>query len=140
MFLGVKVVIDKHTEKVWIGQPTFSKTILFKFGMENSNEVTTPVDTSTKLMKADEHDSGRSRWVSGVRFERNPLLNLAQWKSKYINIVVLTILSYQTASYILLYFSRMHAAALDTIYIIYIKPSATLHFSSPTALKTIEIL
>ena len=55
-FFGVKVVIDKHTETVWIGQPAFSKTILFKFGMKNSNEVTAPVDTSTKLMKADEHD------------------------------------------------------------------------------------
>jgi len=35
IFLGVKVVQDQHTRKVWIGQPALTKNILQKFGMDN---------------------------------------------------------------------------------------------------------
>ena len=52
------------------------------------------------------HSSSGSRWVWG--FNRNPLLNLAQWQSKYINIVVLTICHSKQ-----LHTTVFHAAALN---------------------------
>ena len=52
-FLGVKVVQDKESSDVWIGQPT---SVLQKYVMENVKSVNTPVDTSTKLMKAKEDE------------------------------------------------------------------------------------
>ena len=55
-FLGVKIVHDQHIREVWIGQPGLTKTILQKFGKENCNAISTPVDTSTKLTQAEEHD------------------------------------------------------------------------------------
>ena len=47
---------------VWIGQPVYTQDILEKFGMSNAKPVSTPVDTSMKLVKAtddsDEVDQG----------------------------------------------------------------------------------
>jgi len=51
-FLGMKIVQDEKTGKVWIGQPAYTESVLQKFGMENSKPVRTPVDTGTKLVKA----------------------------------------------------------------------------------------
>ena len=55
-FLGVKVVRDKESGDVWIGQPAYATSVLQKYGMENVKAVNTPVDTSTKLMKAKEDE------------------------------------------------------------------------------------
>jgi hypothetical protein len=55
-FLGVKVVQDKESGDVWIGQPAYATSVLQKYGMENVKTVNTPVDTSTKLMKAKEDE------------------------------------------------------------------------------------
>lgn len=51
-FLGMKIVQDKATGKVWIGQPAYTESLLQKFEMETAKAVATPVDTGTKLMKA----------------------------------------------------------------------------------------
>ena len=43
-FLGVKIVQNHGAGTVWIGQPTYTEAILQKFGMENCEPLTTPVD------------------------------------------------------------------------------------------------
>ena len=48
-FLGMKVVQDKKTGNIWIGQPAYTENLLKKFGMDTSKPVSTPVDTSTKF-------------------------------------------------------------------------------------------
>ena len=53
-FLGVSVKQNPKTGETWIGQPMYTQTILQKFGMENAKTVSTPVDSSTKLLKATE--------------------------------------------------------------------------------------
>ena len=67
-FLGVKVVQDKKSSDVWIGQPAYATSVLQKYGMENVKTVNTPVDTSTKLMKAkeDEECVDQQRYQSAV--------------------------------------------------------------------------
>ena len=50
-FLGVKVVQSKNLNSIWIGQPSFTKTLLKRFGMEQSNPTATPFDVGTKLLK-----------------------------------------------------------------------------------------
>ena len=50
--LGQQVI--QKNGKVWIGQPTYTENILKKFGMENCKPVETPVDLSSKLIKAKE--------------------------------------------------------------------------------------
>ena len=58
-FLGVKVVQDKESSDVWIGQPT---SVLQKYVMENVKSA------STKLMKAkeDEECVDQQRYQSAV--------------------------------------------------------------------------
>ena len=43
-FFGVKIVQNHGAGTVWIGQPTYTKAILQKFGLENCKPLTTPVD------------------------------------------------------------------------------------------------
>ena len=52
-FLGVKVVQNHKTGRVWIGQQSYTEgiNILKKFGMEDGKNIQTPVDISTKLTK-----------------------------------------------------------------------------------------
>ena len=50
--LGV-AVNQNHAEKsIWIGQPTYTSTILEKFGMKEAKPIATPVNTDSKLVKA----------------------------------------------------------------------------------------
>ena len=51
-FLGMKILQDKQTGNVWIGQPAYVESVLKMFGMDNSKPVSTPIDPSTKLTKA----------------------------------------------------------------------------------------
>ena len=51
-FLGVSVKQNPKTGETWIGQPLYTQSILRKFGMENARSIRTPVDPSTKLLKA----------------------------------------------------------------------------------------
>ena len=55
-FLGLKVVQDKVSGDVWIGQPAYVRKVLERFGMQDAKSVATPVDTSSKLVKATEDD------------------------------------------------------------------------------------
>lgn len=50
-FLGMKIIQDEETGKVWIGQPAYTESFLQKFEMDMAKPVATPVDTSTKLLK-----------------------------------------------------------------------------------------
>jgi len=56
-FLGVKVVQDHKTGSVWIGQQSYTESILRRFGMEDAKKIRTPVDTSTKLVKGAVEDT-----------------------------------------------------------------------------------
>ena len=53
-FLGIRVVQDDNT--VWLGQPLYVEKVLTRFGMQDANPISTPVDPSTKLTKAAEGD------------------------------------------------------------------------------------
>ena len=55
-FLGMKIVQDEATGNVWIGQSAYIESLLKKFGMDEAKPVATPVDTSTKLVKATDDD------------------------------------------------------------------------------------
>lgn len=55
-FLGMKVVQDKVSGDVWIGQPAYVGKVLERFGMQDARSVVTPVDTSSKLVKAAKDD------------------------------------------------------------------------------------
>lgn len=55
-FLGLKVVQDKVSGDVWIGQPAYVRKVLERFGMQDAKSVATPVDTSSKLVKTTEDD------------------------------------------------------------------------------------
>ena len=49
-FLGIKVVHNDKTGRVWIGQPGYTHRLLKRFKMEEAKPVAAPVDTSTKLI------------------------------------------------------------------------------------------
>ena len=51
-FLGIKIIQDENAGKVWIGQQQYTENILKKFGMVDCKATRTPVDVSTKLVKA----------------------------------------------------------------------------------------
>lgn len=51
-FLGVKVIQDSSKGQIWIGQPSYTESILRKFGMEDAKPIETPVDPNQKLCKA----------------------------------------------------------------------------------------
>ena len=53
-FLGVQVIQDHDNGTVWIGQSTFTKSVLQKYGMSEAKPVKTPVNVNFKLLKASE--------------------------------------------------------------------------------------
>ena len=53
-FLGVRMIQNPQTGKVWIGQEAHARRVLQKFGMENAKPIDTRVDTSSKLVKTTE--------------------------------------------------------------------------------------
>ena len=54
-FLGTKILQDEKSGNIWIGQPVYTNN-LKRFGMQDCKAVSTPVDTSTKLVKATSDD------------------------------------------------------------------------------------
>ena len=50
-FLGVQVIQDHKDGKVWIGQPTFTESVLKKYGMEEAKPISTPVNVNSKHPK-----------------------------------------------------------------------------------------
>lgn len=55
-FPGLKVVQDRTSGDVWLGQSRYVSSTLKKFGMLEARSVVTPVDTSTKLVAATDDD------------------------------------------------------------------------------------
>ena len=51
-FLGVNVVQDLPNGKVWLGQSSYTKSVLQQFGMTDAKAVKTPVNPSMKFSKA----------------------------------------------------------------------------------------
>ena len=49
-FLGIKVVLNDKTGRVWIGQPGYTHRLLKRFKMDEAKPVASPVVTSTKLI------------------------------------------------------------------------------------------
>ena len=66
-FLGANIDQDKESDRVCIGQPAYTSSVLQKFGMEHAKPVTTPVDTAVKLVKATEDECvDQKRYQSAV--------------------------------------------------------------------------
>ena len=67
-FPGMKIVQDESTRNVWVGQQVYTENLLRKFGMESAKPVATPVDCSTKLVKATDSDEciGQQKYQSAV--------------------------------------------------------------------------
>ena len=55
-FLGMKVEQNGQNGSVWIGQRAYTESLLKRFGMEDCNPVSTPVDISSKLTHATDND------------------------------------------------------------------------------------
>ena len=55
-FLGVKIIQDQLTGVTWIGQPSFTKKILQKYGMHDSKPVSSPVNPDIKLIAYENSD------------------------------------------------------------------------------------
>ena len=55
-FLGVSVHRNLDNHSMWIGQPTYTASIIEKYGMKDAKAIATPVNTSIKLVKAKEGD------------------------------------------------------------------------------------
>ena len=55
-FLGMKILQEEKTGAVWIGQPTYTESLLKKFGIEEAKSVSTPVDTSMKFVQVTEDE------------------------------------------------------------------------------------
>ena len=51
-FLGVQVIQDDDRGTVWIGQPTFTESVLQKYSMSEAKSVKTPVSVNSKLLYA----------------------------------------------------------------------------------------
>ena len=64
-FLGVKVVQNHKDGTIWIGQPTFTESVLKKSGMDNCKSLTTPVDTGIKLVNGSED----SEYVDKIEYQ-----------------------------------------------------------------------
>ncbi len=56
-FLGVKFIQDQTTGNAWMGQQSYTENILKRYGMQDCKTIRTPVDTSTKLVKAKDEDT-----------------------------------------------------------------------------------
>ena len=54
-FLGVKVVQDIPGGTIWMGQPSYTETVLREFSMVDAKAVKTPVNPSVKPSKATEN-------------------------------------------------------------------------------------
>ena len=54
-FLGVQVIKNAENSSIWIGQPSFVEHLLNKYGMGDAKPSKTPVNLSSKLLKASEN-------------------------------------------------------------------------------------
>ena len=54
--LGTKIRQDEKSMNIWIGQPAYTNKFPAKFGMQDCRTLGTPLDVSTKLVKATSND------------------------------------------------------------------------------------
>ena len=52
----MKVIQDKESKSIWIGQPAYTENLLKRFGMQDSKPTSTPVDVNSKLQPATKQD------------------------------------------------------------------------------------
>ena len=53
-FLGMKIIQDETSRDVWISQPEYTDNVIKKYGMQDAKCMSTPVDPSMKLVKAED--------------------------------------------------------------------------------------
>ena len=56
-FLGISIIQNQEKKTAWIGQPTYTETLLAKMGMSDCNSVKTPIDPGNHLEKASDEES-----------------------------------------------------------------------------------
>ena len=68
-FLGVQVIQDHKKGTIWIGQPTFTESVLQKCGMNEAKPIKTPVNVNSKLLNTSEESElvDQSLYQSAVR-------------------------------------------------------------------------
>ena len=71
------ISVNQHADGIWIGQPGYTKKVLERFNMMDCKPVSTPADSSTKLMKAGEDDELCDREL--YQSEVGSLLYLSVW-------------------------------------------------------------
>ena len=52
--LGLEIHRDRSARKLWLGQEKYARTVLARFGMETCKPVSTPMESSVQLEKADD--------------------------------------------------------------------------------------
>ncbi len=62
-FLGMKIIQDESSGDVWIGQPAYTDKVIRKYGMQDAKCVSTPVDSSNKLVKSEDGEERFDRSV-----------------------------------------------------------------------------
>lgn len=62
-FLGVKIIQNKEKGSIWIGQETYTESILEKYQMDRAKPAKTPVNVSQKLIQANEDDEEVDRMM-----------------------------------------------------------------------------
>ena len=55
-FLGVKIIQNKETGSIWLGQKLYTESVLNKYQMDQAKPTKTPVNVSLKLAQASEED------------------------------------------------------------------------------------
>ena len=68
-FLGVKVVQDHNAGSVWIGQQSYTESILRKFGMQDAKKIQTPGHLSIATRPGITY--AVSMWLSFVQNQQN---------------------------------------------------------------------
>ena len=67
-FLGVKVIQNKESNCIWIGQETYARELINKFKMEESNAVSTPIQFGFNLLKAVKEDDMYHKAVGSLLY------------------------------------------------------------------------
>ena len=53
-FLGMKIIQDEMSRDIWIVQPAYTDKVIKKYGMQDAKCMSTPVEPSRKLVKAED--------------------------------------------------------------------------------------